>query len=70
MHVARVIFASAKIFNGSCNLTGVCGPCVLRREKLVSYFIYSINFYTHTMYCGFFHFNVYLMTTILKLKKK
>ena len=27
----------------SCNLPGVCGPCVLRREKLVSY-----NNITHT----------------------
>ncbi len=30
----------------SCNLPGVYGPCVLRREKLVSYLIYFI-YITH-----------------------
>ncbi len=33
----------------SCNLPGVYGPCVLRREKLVSYHTHThILSYTHT----------------------
>jgi len=32
--------ALLRVFCISCNLPGVCGPCVLRREKLVSYFLF------------------------------
>ena len=39
--------ASASHQEGSCNLPGVCGPCVLRREKLVSYY-HTILCITHT----------------------
>jgi len=35
--------ASVLLHEGSCNLPGVCGPCVLRREKLVSYFIFTLS---------------------------
>ena len=52
--------ASVSLQEGSCNLPGVCGPCVLRREKLVSYQFYQhIMYHTHThthTICMYIHF--------------
>jgi hypothetical protein len=42
-------------FYNACNLPGVCGPCVLRREKLVSFYhllIEFIFFSSHTFLCA------------------
>jgi len=42
-------------FYNACNLPGVCGPCVLRREKLVSFYHLLIEFifiFFYTFLCA------------------
>ena len=42
------------VFESSCNLPGVCGPCVLRREKLVSYlFVFCCFIYMYVIHFSF-----------------
>jgi hypothetical protein len=58
------------LHESSCNLPGVCGPCVLRREKLVSYFVFCFFLHAFSHYPT--HIALYLCASIVvkgKLKR-
>lgn len=54
------------VFESSCNLPGVCGPCVLRREKLVSYlFVFCCFIYIYV--CDSFFFSFTHLCVLLRI---